>query len=223
MSLRDVALRRRPDDAGRRTAGPSPSRRWPATSPRPAGCWPIRRRRPHARSTSSSTTTSRRCAGSRSRTRSRSRSAEAGARLRPDPPDGRGRIRAVPAAPVTTAGSCCPCGDFSITIRAGRRSASSVTWVTTPTIRSSPPRTSTAPMTTWSVSSSSVPKPSSRNRLVTRDRAPAASDGTCSLRARASASEARNDSPPDSVFTLRLSSPFQVSTTRNSSSTTSRR
>ena len=58
-----------------------------------------------------------------------------------------------------------PRGDFSTTIRAGRRSASSVTWVTTPTIRSSPPRTSTAPMTTWSVSSSSVPKPSSRNRL----------------------------------------------------------
>jgi hypothetical protein len=64
---------------------------------------------------------------------------------------------------------------------------------------------------------SSVPNPSSRNRLSSDACWVTARLDTCSASARARASEARNVSPPDRVRTLRVSSPFHRSTTRNSS------
>ena len=83
--------------------------------------------------------------------------------------------------------------------RTGSRSASSRTWVTTPTIRPRAPSSSMAVATTSSVSGSSVPNPSSRKSDSSRADPDDPRPATWSARARASAREARNVSPPDSV------------------------
>lgn len=91
-----------------------------------------------------------------------------------------------------------PVRDLRTRSRVGMRWRSSSTCDTNPTTR--PPARSSSRMfiTTSSVSASRVPKPSSTKRVSSS--APPVSPATTSARPNASDSDARNDSPPESVF-----------------------
>ena len=101
--------------------------------------------------------------------------------------------------PAVTA-TVLPAGDFVISMRVSMRAASSGTCVMMPTIRSADRNPSSASITVPSVSLSSVPNPSSRNRLSSDAAAVLRNSGRRSASARASASDATNVSPPLSVL-----------------------
>src|SRR5581483_7020659 len=98
----------------------------------------------------------------------------------------------------------------------GKRSASSGTWVTMPTMRPRAPSSSMALATVSSVLGSSEPKPSSRKRASSRAAPLAASCEMSSPRARARAREARKVSPPERVRMGRSSLALMWSTTTKS-------
>ena len=81
------------------------------------------------------------------------------------------------------------------------QSLSASTWEMIPTSRPPCVRRCSAPIAWCSADSSSVPKPSSTNMASTRT--PPETDWISSLRPSASESDAMNDSPPESDFTLR--------------------
>src|ERR1700722_7348671 len=98
----------------------------------------------------------------------------------------------------------------------GTRSASAVTWVTTPTMRLPWARVSSVVATTSRVSPSRVPNPSSRKMESSRAAPAVASALICDDRARASARDAWKVSPPDRVRTHRLASASAWSMTNRS-------
>src|SRR3984957_14200953 len=98
----------------------------------------------------------------------------------------------------------------------GTRSASAVTWVTTPTMRLPWARVSNVVATTSRVSPSRVPNPSSRKMESSRAAPAVASALICDERARASARDAWKVSPPDRVRTDRLASASAWSMTKRS-------
>src|SRR3984885_12257274 len=100
--------------------------------------------------------------------------------------------------------------------RTGTRSASSATWVTTPTIRSPWASDSSVAATISRVSASRVPNPSSRKIESSRAAPAAARAEICDDRASARASDAWKVSPPDKVLTERVASASAWSMTNNS-------
>src|SRR5699024_7818906 len=104
-------------------------------------------------------------------------------------------------APQATSRRLDPARPLLTNRRVGIRCRNSSTCETSPTTRPPARSSSNTFITTSRVSASSVPNPSSTNHVS--NAAPPVSAETTSAKPSASASDARNDSPPESVFVER--------------------